>query len=185
MMGVNIQELYSRYFNLPFPLVTALGPRVRIPSGVQATSRDEVSSEVMSMMGTPVLFPLQIGLFMFPDEPLVTVSGSNSIIKTKVQGLPGTVKEYVSQNDYSINIKGFLINHVSDEYPEELVRQLRDICEAKIHQTVKNKLLTLFNINYIVIEDYDFPAIEGFQNIQPFKIDAVSDRPVELKLRTT
>jgi len=181
---VNISELMYRYFNLPFPAVTSVGQRVIKSGGYQADVPEEVLSDTMSMMGTPVIFPLRIGEFQFPDEPLVTVSGGNHIIRTKVTGLPGTVKEYVSQDDYTISIKGFLINADGDEYPESLVRQVREICEAKIHQTVINKLLTLFNINYLVIERYDFPAIEGYQNIQPFSIEAVSDRPVELKLKT-
>ena len=37
---------------------------------------------------------------------LITITGSKNVIKTPIQGRNGTIKEYIAQNDYSINIKG-------------------------------------------------------------------------------
>ena len=112
---------------------------------------------------------------------LVDVSQSKQIIKTNIQGLSGTVKEYISKGDYQIKIRGILVDESSERYPQEQVIQLREYLDAETTIGVAGRFLNdLFDITDIVVEGYNFPQAEGAQNYQLFEINAVSDNPIEL-----
>jgi hypothetical protein len=112
---------------------------------------------------------------------LVDVSQSKQIIKTNIQGVSGTVKEYISKGDYQVKIRGVLVDESSERYPQEQVVQLREYLDAETSIGVAGRFLNdLFDITDIVIEGYSFPQTEGAQNYQLFEITAVSDDPIEL-----
>ncbi len=118
------------------------------------------------------------------DFVLMTVSMTKNIIKTSIQGMNGTVKEYISDGDYAINIKGAIINDKnSNEYPEDDVLTLIEICKKQKNIRVVSKFLENFDITDIVIENYKLEAKEATNNIQFFDINAVSDTPQELIFR--
>ena len=121
------------------------------------------------------------GLNLRIDMVLMNVSMSKNIIKTSIQGMNGTVKEYVNSGDYIINIKGALFEK-SNEYPEDAVMNLIELCERPESIRVESHFLQLFGINDIVIENYKFEAKEGQGNAQFFEINAVSDIEQELIL---
>lgn len=112
---------------------------------------------------------------------LVDVSQSKQIIKTNIQGVSGTVKEYISKGDYQIKIRGILVDESAERYPQEQVIQLREYLDAETTLGVAGRFLNdLFDITDIVVEGYSFPQAEAGQNYQLFEIDAVSDDPIEL-----
>ena len=113
------------------------------------------------------------------DLVLLTVDQSKNIVKTKIQGKNSTVKEYVSDDDYTIELKG-IISSNDDTYPETLVQQLINICKIPCEIPVSSSYLTKFGINNIVIEHYSFPQVQGFSNQQEFTISMVSDEPLQL-----
>jgi hypothetical protein len=119
------------------------------------------------------------GIHLRIDMVLMNVSMSKNIIKTSIQGMPGTVKEYVNSGDYIINIKGALFGQ-NNEYPEDAVMDLIELCERSKNIRVESHYLQLFNINDIVIENYKFEAKEGLGNAQFFEINAISDIEQEL-----
>ena len=134
-------------------------------------------------LGYPMLFALEIEkpdtgeMWLLPIEPLVSVSGKNVISRRKVaKGTKrGTIKEYWSQDDYTVQIQGSLIDLTNtSNYPAADVDQLRQICEAKQALQVKCPLLDLFDIRKIVIENYEIPFTSG-DNAQNFTITAYSD----------
>jgi hypothetical protein len=57
--------------------------------------------------------------------------------------------------------------------PEELIRKLREYCEARRPLVVESKMFTLFNITKIIIEEWSFPFTKGMQN-QMFALKAYS-----------
>ena len=175
--GINILDLYNKVFGykgLPFP-----GAAYK-PIGVKISDEERLLTD---MLGVPVVLPLVINGIKLKTEPIITVTGANYIVKTKVAGLDGTVKERISADDYIISIQGILINQDSEDLPESEMKQIIKLCKFKESLPVTNRLLQMFGIDNIAIERYSFPAVPGQQAMQAYKIDAISDNPVELELR--
>ena len=106
------------------------------------------------------------------------VSQRKNIVKTQVQGRNGTVKEYVSDGDYNISIRGVLASNLNGVRPEEDIETLANICQVPEQIEVISQFLEYFGISTIVIESFSFPSERGFDNIQPFVINAISDEPL-------
>lgn len=139
-------------------------------------------------LGRPLIFPLELQIegeewWRLPFEPVITVTGKNTIVKKKVSkgSVRGTIKERWCQDDYSINIEGILMNVDRQEYPYSDVQRLKRHCEAA-KLKVRCPLFEIFSINQIVVESYDFPATTGPRN-QAYKISAVSDDIYKLLLK--
>jgi hypothetical protein len=113
------------------------------------------------------------------DTVLIEVSQSKTIIKTAIQGIDGTVKEFISDSDYQVSIKG-LIASEDRNYPESDVTTLIDILKKKEAIRVTSAFLNYLKIDDLVVESYNLKMQEGFENIQLFEMQCVSDRPVEL-----
>jgi hypothetical protein len=119
------------------------------------------------------------------DTVLFDVSMAKNIVKTEIQGRNGTVKEYISDGDYQVVIRGLIASESSDKYPDEEVKKLVEILKVQKDLAVESRFLNdVFDISNIVIESYSLPQAEGFQNIQGFEITAISDDPIELTIRT-
>ena len=138
-------------------------------------------------LGVPMRFPLEVkedggDWWLFPIEPLITITGRNIIVRRHVSKgkIRGSIKEKWTQDDYQIKIEGALINLKEDSYPKKDVQKLRSLCEsAKLK--VRCPLFEIFSINQIVIENYDFPFTAGLQN-QSYTITAYSDDTYKLLL---
>ena len=115
---------------------------------------------------------------------LIEVSQSKNIVKTPIQGRNGTIKEYVSDGDFIINIKGVLASNAQDYYPIDLKKELLSFCAAPVSFGVASKILDSFGVSEIVIQDYSFPQNEGMRNIVPFELQCLSETPFEIKSQT-
>jgi len=164
------------------------------------------SFDVTSMLGTPVYDQVQIqeGQFFELEDVngqnpieyegivmqniLVDVSMTKNIIKTPIQGLNGTIKEFVSMGDYVVNMTGNIIgvtngntvNSIGQVFPRVDTERLIEICKAPQSLTITSGFLQLFGINEIVITGFKFAQKEGSRDTQPFQITALSDQPINL-----
>ena len=149
-----------------------------------------------SYLGTPIIMPhkmqispkgQEVQFYDFPNEPLLEIHGSKKIIETDVDGQDGTFKELYNLGDYSVTIRGVAIDDraESEDYPEDIIRNLRTIFELRHHLEVDNPLLALFNIKYLTIYDFDLPKIEGAPSMQPYEFMCKSDKDFNLELRKT
>jgi hypothetical protein len=188
----NLIELYQKVFNIK-------GVRFAIPTGnTDAGTEREVSNFTLdlpavpnaraySYLGTPIYEQISFRTtdreYTFPDWPLLDISAAKNIISTPIKGRNGTVKEHINIDDYQITIRGILINYVSDEYPEDLVYELHEIFKVNKELQVTNPLLNLMDIHNVVIKDIRFPEVEGYNHIQPFVIQCLSDEPVEIVIK--
>jgi Domain of unknown function (DUF6046) len=111
---------------------------------------------------------------------LADITQEKNIVTTVVQGRDGAVKEYISDGDFQISIRGALIGQSNTAFPQTEVRALMDILNAKEAINVVSDYFRLFSIYDIVVTSYKFAQKEGFQNVQLFEISAVSDVPIEL-----
>lgn len=173
----------------------------------QAREIRREEADVQSYLGTPVFSQLQVqgGQFFELEDiegenpiefegivmqtVLMDVSMSKNIVKTAIQGRDGTVKEYVSQGDFVISIqgniigltKGNTIEGIGQVYPVVDTKRLIDICKVPDAIEITSEFLQMFGINRMVITDYKFAEKEGFRNMQPFQITALSDTPINLE----
>lgn len=114
------------------------------------------------------------------DTVLFQVGKQKTIVKTSVQGFNGTVKEYTSDGDFDISVTGSIVSENPNEYPEQDVQKLIAILSAPIALEITSEFLAFFGITNVVVESYSLKQQQGFQNVQPFTIRMLSDKPIEL-----
>jgi hypothetical protein len=118
--------------------------------------------------------------WLFPYEPLISITGKNIIVKRKVlKGTNGTIKEHWNSDDYNITITGALFGEqesgkYDDCFPRELMRELFSFLSQAKFIYVFSPLLELLDIHRIVIDDYSFPFTKG-ENVQADTLNASSD----------
>ena len=154
-------------------------------SVLKKTEQSEILAS--SYLGTPIWDNLILDsedIKLRIDMVLITVSQSKNIIKTSIQGLNGTVKEYISDGDYTLQINGAIFSDKNtNEYPEDDVLKLIRICRKQETIRVESKFLNRLDIDDIVIENYKLTTKAGVNNVQFFTLNAVSDTPKELIFR--
>lgn len=184
--AVNTNKLIIRTFGLQ-TLKTKL---YNIPQS------PEIDKELYkSQLGTPVFSNLELKggnytykgkMYSFPDikidTVLFTVAMQKNIIVTPIQGGDGTVKEYISDKDYLITVRGVLTGG-NQIFPRDAWRDLIEVVKAKAPIQVNSWYLNDLDIFNLVITDYEFPQDMGTNSQQPFIFSALSDVPIELKLR--
>lgn len=198
-MAVNILDIFRKAFGTAYSPVGTIahvpklgqhawileqGLTAQITEGVDFDSQtlQDVEGDSTSLLGTHIFLPCKLNDYMLPNEPLISISGKNRIVKTEIDGNEGTFKEKFSRDDYSILIRGVAINEQNpDEYPTDIVRKLRQLCE-ETEVSVVNRLLGHFNVNQLVIESYNFPSVEGMIGVQPYEFKCLSDKTFELEL---
>ena len=189
--GFALQSLQSKFFNV----------------GTQPSDTPHTSDKVPPEMtfGLPVFTSLEFEENTFQDfdgqvvnvqslridTALMTVTMTKNIVTTAIQGRNGTVKEYASDGDFQIDVKGVLTGRGHNEYPEFETELL--IRHLTVPTTIKvtSEFLSHFGsisrfgiegISEVVVESFDFPQSEGFHNVQLFHIKMISDTPIELTI---
>lgn len=117
------------------------------------------------------------------DTVIYTISQPKNIITTSIQGseFGGSVTEYISRGDYQITIQGGIFGQ-NGIYPKEHVQNLIEYLEAPVALNIDSPFLTLFQIQKIVVEDYQFFQRKGRQAEQLFEIRCKSDIDPQLIL---
>ncbi len=184
--GQEISSEVSGYYP-PAPTVKSevSGYSTPVKTGNFNLNSGVLGSSKTTYMGTPVVSDLVLEstdvqfantLKFELQTVLLTVSQAKIIKRTAIDGRAGTIKEYVSDDDYEVKIQGAIVNPAGS-FPTEDVRKLRAILlKPKAIKAISDYLL-LFNIYDIVISGYSFGQKEGYQNLQFFEITAYSDTP--------
>jgi hypothetical protein len=148
------------------------------------------SEKIVSLTFLPTTYINQFGIKT--DTPrldihiaAVGVSMSNTIVKTELINETGTIKEIISQPDYSVAISGVLLgffnspttNNPMAGKPIEDMKKLLQICESKIAVKVVSDTLNLYGITHLSIDSLNMPQELSDINIQRFTIQASSDDP--------
>ncbi len=116
------------------------------------------------------------------DTCILTVTQQRNIIKTPIQGRNGTVKEYISDGDYQINIKGSIFGDAPDKMPQKILKDSHTLFIEPNELWIESDFIQSFGIQYCVIENYTIDQVEGSRSRVDFNISLVSDEPVEVKL---
>jgi hypothetical protein len=117
------------------------------------------------------------------DTVILIVNQTKNIVKTAISGRNGTVKEYINDGDYEVQITGILSSGTNNVEPVTEIDNLVAICKAQKSLKIANNYLDRIGITEIVIESYSFPQREGFRDNFFFSINAVSNKPIELRIK--
>jgi hypothetical protein len=66
-------------------------------------------------------------------------------------------------------------------YPEDLVKQLKSICDVKDNIEIKSPFAEMLGITEAVITGYSFGQVPAGYNVQPYDITLLSDVPLIIK----
>lgn len=114
------------------------------------------------------------------DIALIEISNDRNIVKTKIAGRNGTIKEYMSDGDFDINIKGSLVNDLANTPPIDLIKTFNFVASCPEAVTVESNLLSYFSVFYISIDKPRIKQREGTRNVFDFELNCVSDEPFDL-----
>ncbi|MCC3159522.1 DUF6046 domain-containing protein [Hymenobacter sp. 15J16-1T3B] len=168
----------------------------------QVPPKPEPAADPYSAFGTP-LAPNKdgtglLGLPMFQrvllgpvggevllQEPIVTIDRPKLIVTTEIQGRDGSVKEYISDGDFQLTIKGILAPPISNgqyarRYPEAEVQALKRVLDLPEALPIACRLCGLHGIHNVVVKHRSWPPLPGFTNLQAYEIQLVSDNAPEL-----
>lgn len=134
--------------------------------------------------GVPIWLPLllqndEIGEILL-ENAVVDLTRTKNIVTTPVQGLDGTVKEYISNGDWQITVRG-IIAQKQYGYPKEKYKQLLKFLQINKPIKVINQWINDAEIYSIVITDYKLPYNPHI-NCIIYEFNALSDKPIELKI---
>jgi hypothetical protein len=154
------------------------------------------SADGFSKLGTPVFSKIILGLdgqenrytdsqgregqytTVELDCALVDIEFNKNIVKTEIQGLNQSIKEFISNSDRNITITG-RFDSTPGIAPIDFIINLNNLFSAPIPIPVKNYYLNNNNIYYIVIMPGSrIWQSEGGYSYQEFTIEAVSDIPM-------
>lgn len=192
-MIYNLDELYRKAFGYIAPPYPAIGTRAenfvpfikkggnKKPFDLQVAEDKRKSS--IGLLGNPIRLPLRLNGVLMPNEPLIEMNGSKSIVVTELAGGNYSVKENMGMNDWSVSIKGIITNEENPEmYPEAKVREMLKLIRNEFSLKCENELLKIYDINYLVVKDFRFPVTEGAMGWQAYSLECLSDIDVELEL---
>lgn len=112
---------------------------------------------------------------------LITATQEKNIVRTKIQGRNGTVKEYISDDDWNINIKGVLVGDNSNKRPVDELKKLDKFRSSPLALDVISNFLDDLKVYTVVITSATYEQREGMRNVYDFNINCYSDEPFELK----
>lgn len=152
-----------------------------------------------SLLGTPVMDYIEFpgGKYIDLDGAEITYSGlkidmailevnlPRNIVKTPIQGRNGTVKEYISDSDYEISIKG-VINNSLNIAPLDDIVVFRYIMQAPLAIDIVSQFLNeAFDIDKIVVTSSNIAQVKGVRQNLEFSINAISDFDIFLDENAT
>lgn len=139
--------------------------------------------------------------WLFPYEPMISISSGNNIIKRnvakhspantditkKIETSFGSVKERWSRKDFDIQVTGVLIGAivsgtVEDCFPKKKMIELFDFLTYAGQLFIYSEPLEILGITKVVVEDYSFPFTKG-ENVQAYDIKLVSDTATNLLIK--
>lgn len=192
-------------FSLPNPEQVVRGTAVNLAFrfGMQTAKPFKVSNTIggggnpefqslQELEGRPWLTSLAISFenktFVF-EECVITINQEKNIVTTPLQGRNGTIKEYISDGDYSITIDAGINNYTegdntgaSLEYPIDKVLELQKLLKLPETIEVQSDFLEVFEIRSAVVKSF-YLTQETHSNRQSLQIMMLSDEPYEIKLK--
>lgn len=108
---------------------------------------------------------------------LTSVQRSKNVVQTiPVSANIGSVKEIVSTNEYTINVRGFITNADNPlNYNLDAILLLRTILESTEPLKIGSFFCQMLGIEQVVVNDYSFEQLQGMSGVVQFQINMISD----------
>ena len=145
-----------------------------------ADSVNKLSYEMPSEYGKNSI--IIIAPFTF-ETALIEINQTKNIVKTSISGLNGTVKEYMSNGDFIINLKGVIVGDIANQRPDRNdLNALVAFLNAPLTIPISCSFCEELKISSVVIESYRLGQREGARNVIDIDINMVSDSPIQLSV---
>jgi len=119
--------------------------------------------------------------------PVISIRGNKHVVETPLTERRGTVSELISTESYKISIKGFVINTVGNEMPEDELVDFRNFFECDMPFSIKCPLTDVFLLrpdrkgsDQVTIRSFELPYSIGVKNVKTYSIELVSEEPFNL-----
>lgn len=189
-INLNLSQLFFEAFGRDTP---AFNPDFNLVFGDSPANRNENGTAAGTSfygkddMGREVYLPITLS---YPDAgsntpsfkdwvlnyAVVSIDSNKLLIRTPMTERRGEVVELVNQESYLINIKGFLINNISNNIPEADIMLLKKVYEINEPLVLRCALTDIFLGNdKVVIMSLNFPEVRGVKNVRPFEMKLMSD----------
>lgn len=123
--------------------------------------------------------------FLF-ETTLIEINQTKNIVKTVIAGTNGSIKEYMSEGDFIINLKGLIVGDTANQRPDVTrLNSLVAYLKAPLSIPISCHFLEELNISSVVIESYKLGQREGARNIIDIEINMLSDSVIELSSNNT
>lgn len=161
------------------------------------TVRSDSEYDRLSQFGTPVLgsfkaeagtyktydkndklVDIQIDEFEFPVASIVEFSRRKGTVATETIGGKGSVKEIMGLSDWSINIRGLIVQDDSRLSTTSVIEQqamLDKLNELAGAIKVEGKLFSERGIHHVLIQEIRYTPVQGKPGLVQYEIDALSD----------
>ncbi|SNB07435.1 hypothetical protein KU05112810_190041 [Flavobacterium psychrophilum] len=159
-------------------------------------TKEDIELKGSDYMGVPTLTSLAFqynNIRIQFEECIITVNQEKNIVTTPMQGRDGTVKEYISDGDYTISVDAAVCSYIinkndatnyqtSQAYPISELEDVIAMFKIKDALEVQSDFMMLFGIKNIVIKSYGMVQ-ETHSNRQAFTLQMLSDTPYEIKIK--
>lgn len=111
-------------------------------------------------------------------DAVCAISRGKNIVTTQMVGRNGTVKEYINNGDYQVNIavgiQAVRDGVMVDEYPADGLKELRKFLDSSDALGVHSEFLKMFDITSLVVKDFSLTQ-DTASNYQEVNISCISD----------
>jgi hypothetical protein len=170
--------------------------------------QDSNEAYEMSALGTPVLWPIvfssgnykkyndkgeivtkKMGDFRLPIASIISFKRDKRMAETNINGGKDSVKEIYGFSSWVVTINGFLIPDASQpqgfKTPLQQEKELVKWDDLASSIDVFGELFSVRKIKSLSIKGINFEPMRGKPNIRSYTIDALSDQPIELNIKSS
>ena len=105
----------------------------------------------------------------------IDCSTTKNIVSTAINGLNGTIKEWIAEGDVAINVEVTLLGEGS-QYPTEKVERLTALLRKNESLQIENETLNnVYGVERLVVTSWSMTPTKAF-NYQTIGFNAVSDK---------
>jgi hypothetical protein len=115
---------------------------------------------------------------LFLGNALVSYNQTKNVVQTMVNGRESSIKEFISNGDYQIQVTGFIYS-IGYKYPIDKVIEFEKYMQKNVALKIQHEVLNSIGIYKVVVLDHAMPKTPQI-NIQTFSINLVSDKPLPL-----
>jgi Domain of unknown function (DUF6046) len=134
------------------------------------------------VMGRNYYLPITLGGVALPYG-VMSIRCRKTIVETPMVERDGSVREYISMDDYTLSIRGVVVNHFG-QYPQDDLTILRDLWIQKKPLQIRSVLSDIYlkGNQKVVITNFEIPEYGGTKHVRSFAMELVEDKELTLEV---